>query len=936
MAFEAFNVKAILQGSVTGTEQFDRFGSKLNSVGKTADSVNRQMAGLEKTIKGLAQALGGAGLASTVAEFARVTIQIDAFQKQLSIGFGQFNTIELEKLRDTMRGLGIAQDEALGSAVRFTSALKLSGQTMFDANKNFEAASKLITANKLSADGANRVYYAMAQIASKGKLMSEELSGQLAENLAGIREQVAQALGMSSAALMDQMQKGKISADQFFQALQKIGDGIDPSKLDSAAMSLGKLKNAWFDFKSSVIEVGVIKAALDGTTAALTVLKDNAELVVGALKAVALGMASMTAARLLAPVITGLSTAFWALSFSIRTYGLATTLSVNGTLAMSAALRGLALVFSPLNVAVAALVGGLYALYSSSQEGEERLLANAAAAKELGITLSDASQKALLAANENRGVGAAASGAEPQIWSYKNSVDNLTVSLYEQAKAARAARVELLQQKIQETEKRVESARDATWAGSRANDRAATSAFFSGDLLRAGSLAGKVIKSDLANVFSAGRTGREGGRDLRDAQQILSFQRAQLAILLGAPIGKSDLPVSTRIADTGGGGGRAKTGPKGPTPVQIEKTYQNMLDELTQGELKAKRDLTNTIEDRYQNQLDALASDVNAKKADIAAAKGLSDQQRKTLTLALADYTLAKAKLMEAQKADEILKFNNEISAITSETALDSLQTQESMATTDKERHKIRLRIIDAEIALEKAKWQEVLDSQTASAEQKKLAQARIDQLDAIRSNRVEKENYEARGPMARFAEEASNTAKQFEDAWVNAVRNTEEALVNFFMTGKLGFKELANSIISDMVRIAIKKAIIAPFSKFLDTIIPHADGAAYDHGVRKFATGGVVSGATAFAFNGGTGVMGEAGPEAIMPLKRLPSGRLGVETMGGGGTNNVTVNVSVEGGNKETQGDQGKGAALGNAIANAVRQELIVQKRPGGLLSAA
>lgn len=936
MAFDTFNVKAVLSGSVTGTEQFDRFGTKLNSVGKTADNVNKQMAGLQRTITGLASALGGAGLAATVAEFARVTIQIDAFQKQLSIGFGQFNTIELEKLRDTMRGLGIAQDEALGSAVRFTSALKLSGQTMFDANKNFEAASKLITANKLSADGANRVYYAMAQIASKGKLMSEELSGQLAENLAGIREQVAQALGMSSSQLIKQMEDGKVSADMFFEALQKIGGGIDTTQLDSAAMSLGKVKNAWFDFKTSMIDVGVIKTALDLTASALNTLRENAELLSNVVKGLALGFAGLMGVRVLTPVIAGLGTAFWALSLSIRTYGVATTLAVNGTLAMAAAARGLAMIFSPLNIAITAIVGGLYLLHSSSQEAEDRLMANAAAAKELGIQLSDASQKALQAATENRGVGSAAAGAEPAIWSYKNSVDNLTVSLYEQAKAARAARVELLQQKVAKQEGVVQSARDSTFRGATANYGAGFDALTQGDLLRFGSLTGRGIKSDVLNLLSGGRTGREGARDLADGEYILSVLRAQLAVAEGAPIGKSDLPATTnRTAPAATGGTSRARAASGPTPVQIEKTYQNMLDELTQGELKAKRELTNTIEDRYQNQLDALRSDVAAKTADIAAAKGLTDAQRQTLGLALGRYMAAKMELEEARKADELLKQKNALSAITAGTDLEILQAQEGMAKTAAERKTLQKQILDAELALLLAKEDEILASRTASAEEKALAQARRDA--AVRLGQVKGQELEFnnRTPLETYFDSLSDPATKFQEAWVNALQNTENALVDFAMTGKLAFKDLVNSIIQDLIRVAIQQAIIQPLTGWFKGLF--ADGGAFVGGVQKFATGGVVSSPTYFPMRGGMGLMGEAGPEAIMPLKRLSNGRLGVETSGGmgGGTNNVQVTVNVEGGNSQVQGDAGRAAQLGSAISAAVQAELIKQKRPGGLLAA-
>jgi len=74
-----------------------------------------------------------------------------------------------------------------------------------------------------------------------------------------------------------------------------------------------------------------------------------------------------------------------------------------------------------------------------------------------------------------------------------------------------------------------------------------------------------------------------------------------------------------------------------------------------------------------------------------------------------------------------------------------------------------------------------------------------------------------------------------------------------------------------------------------------YAKGGVFNHGMplTAFAKGGVVSGPTLFPFAKGAGLMGEAGPEAIMPLTRGPGGKLGVQAVGaGGGGGGTVVNI--------------------------------------------
>jgi phage-related minor tail protein len=81
-----------------------------------------------------------------------------------------------------------------------------------------------------------------------------------------------------------------------------------------------------------------------------------------------------------------------------------------------------------------------------------------------------------------------------------------------------------------------------------------------------------------------------------------------------------------------------------------------------------------------------------------------------------------------------------------------------------------------------------------------------------------------------------------------------------------------------------------------MGAVSAHEKGGSFAQGrVMPFASGGVVNGPVTFPMRGGLGLMGEAGPEAIMPLTRGADGRLGVAAQGAGGRAvNVTMNVTT------------------------------------------
>ncbi|MGF7160268.1 phage-related minor tail protein [Rhodoligotrophos appendicifer] len=83
-------------------------------------------------------------------------------------------------------------------------------------------------------------------------------------------------------------------------------------------------------------------------------------------------------------------------------------------------------------------------------------------------------------------------------------------------------------------------------------------------------------------------------------------------------------------------------------------------------------------------------------------------------------------------------------------------------------------------------------------------------------------------------------------------------------------------------------------FGAALGGLTANAQGNAFSGGrLKAFADGGVVGSPTLFPMQGGVGLMGEAGAEAILPLARGRDGRLGVRSDGGGGPVQVTFNVT-------------------------------------------
>ncbi|HGU9130448.1 phage tail tape measure protein [Escherichia coli] len=196
------------------------------------------------------------------------------------------------------------------------------------------------------------------------------------------------------------------------------------------------------------------------------------------------------------------------------------------------------------------------------------------------------------------------------------------------------------------------------------------------------------------------------------------------------------------------------------------------------------------------------------------------------------------------------------------------------------------------------------------------------------------------------FTVDADNTAGTAEQVFSSAFSNMGNGLATFVTTGKLNFKSFTSSVLSDMAKILAQatmmksiKGIGSVLGFDLSSLSLNANGGIYQSADLSRYSGTVVNRPTFFAFAKGAGVMGEAGPEAILPLRRGADGKLGVVAdIGGSGMAMFAPQYNIEINNDGTNGQIGPAALkvvydLGKKAAADFMQQ---QARDGGRLSGA
>ena len=164
------------------------------------------------------------------------------------------------------------------------------------------------------------------------------------------------------------------------------------------------------------------------------------------------------------------------------------------------------------------------------------------------------------------------------------------------------------------------------------------------------------------------------------------------------------------------------------------------------------------------------------------------------------------------------------------------------------------------------------------------------------------------------YLDSARNVAGQTRDMFSNAFSNMEDGIVDFVKTGKLSFKDFADSLIEDLIRIQVRQAAAGLLSSAFSggsslfggsgtitgfseghsySLAANAKGGVYESPSLSAYSGKVYDSPQFFAFAKGAGVFGEAGPEAIMPLTRAADGSLGVRATGGASSTGDSASIT-------------------------------------------
>jgi len=257
------------------------------------------------------------------------------------------------------------------------------------------------------------------------------------------------------------------------------------------------------------------------------------------------------------------------------------------------------------------------------------------------------------------------------------------------------------------------------------------------------------------------------------------------------------------------------------------------------------------------------------------------------------------------------------------------------MSATEKQEQELR-KAKDAVDAL-RASYDEAYATELKVAE----AKEKVNKLIELNPKLTDEANQVLQDYIASL-NEAENPMQKIADTMRDSLGDAFMSIVDGSKSAGEAFKDMARLVLKQAFELLVIKPILdglfgekgssggGLLGKAASALFS-ANGNAFEQGgkLTAYANGGVVTAPTGFAHSGGLGVMGEAGPEAIMPLKRGKNGKLGVESSGG--QQPVVINQSF---NFQANGDDSVKRIIAQEapkIAQLTQKQVLDQRARGG-----
>lgn len=433
-----------------------------------------------------------------------------------------------------------------------------------------------------------------------------------------------------------------------------------------------------------------------------------------------------------------------------------------------------------------------------------------------------------------------------------------------------------------------------------------------------------------------GAIGRVEARD-RAAQTQSAKDMAAMAMRLAIPgydPDEKERPI-IRPRASKSKGGRAASGPSGPTDADRLENYFSALAELQGQRLSLESQITTDARERARLEMEQLAAERESYFADLdrrVKDKQISADAGKELKqLYDQEVEWRKRALVHRRLDAELAQDDYEAKRQSITQEIDMLALQSGLAQTTAERRDVALRLLELQYELERAALDEVINSRDASDAAKARAQKAKDalggQYDVARQG-VERDNM---GPLAQYLDSlplsAAKAQEALEDLQVEGIRGIVDGLADAAMGARsLGdvFSSVSRQIVADLLRIQIQKTLFGGGGSgggigglFSSIGKLFGGGGGFDASGLSFGESSLSSsGATfpGFANGGSFKVGGNPGIDRnVLSINNIPAARVGMGEI-------ITVQP-----NNDTGSSRGGNTVIINAndavLASTVRQ---------------